>query len=180
MLIILSLLLTGAVNGMQISFDLCCGNVSVLTPDSFESLWKSVAKLENVERLNLEKNINITYLNASVFSNFENLQILELWKTKLSDIDKNAFQGLNSLTKLFLNENRLTQIKPGTFNGLENLRVLDLSFNNLWSIDSNLVANLSKLELISINDNPSLLKNSLVEVKGLCKSTRNPKCKLYY
>lgn len=179
-MVLMLVFFSSIVNGLPVSFDMCCGNITVVSLETFRALWKRPEKLEDIEKLNLEKNIHLEYLNASVFSGFKRLKILELWKTNLNSIDKDAFQGLNNLEKLFLNENLLTDIKPGTFSGLENLRVLDLSYNNLLSIDKNMVSNLTKLEIIYLNDNPSLLKNNLADVKILCKSTKNTKCKLYY
>ena len=87
-MVLMLVFFSSIVNGLPVSFDMCCGNITVVSLETFRALWKRPEKLEDIEKLNLEKNIHLEYLNASVFSGFKRLKILELWKTNLNSIQK--------------------------------------------------------------------------------------------
>jgi hypothetical protein len=77
-ILLILLFFTSIVNGSPVSFDMCCRNVTVVSLETFRAFWKRPEKLEDVEKLNLERNIHLEYLNASIFSGFKRLKILEL------------------------------------------------------------------------------------------------------
>ena len=51
---------------------------------------------------------------------------LTLSKMGIENIEHDAFDGMESLTELDLNDNRLASIQPGTFSGLKSLQIIKL------------------------------------------------------
>ena len=66
-----------------------------------------------------------------------NLHDLYVCGNPLTEINENAFIGLNSLQRLYLCFNLLVDIKENAFIGLENLQVLHLYKNQLSEIEEN-------------------------------------------
>ena len=72
---------------------------------------------------------------------------------KITSIEEGAFDGLNNLKGLFLNDNQITSIKKGVFDGLHNLKWLNLSSNQISSIEEGAFDGLNNLTELFLNDN---------------------------
>ncbi len=68
-------------------------------------------------------------LPVFVFSPFTSLNVLFLYRNKISSIDANAFVWLRALKWLSLASNRLPEFPTEIFTPLESLEYLDLRFN---------------------------------------------------
>jgi hypothetical protein len=105
--------------------------------------------------------INLTNTNALIKSvkglrvlNLENLQVLNLGKNQISEIEADDLKNLNSLQELILYDNELTALTIPS--GLTNLKVVNLNKNKLTSFDASLInvgeVYLSFNRISSIND----------------------------
>lgn len=110
----------------------------------------------------LHKN-KLTNLDKNVFKGLTSLTRLELDDNYLTKLDKNIFDGLNSLKELSLNDNKLTTLDKDIFNGLNKTLVqLYLANNKLANLDKNIFSGLNALLVIDI---PQHLQYS--QFKGL-------------
>ncbi|XP_019621926.1 PREDICTED: slit homolog 1 protein-like [Branchiostoma belcheri] len=103
--------------------------------------------------LNLGQNL-ITTLSQSDFSEYRNLETLELPQNRISVINSQPFYHLSSLTNLYLNNNRITALSPDMFTGLGNLERLELESNKIIDIQAKTFSstpNLVRLTLFSNN-----------------------------
>ena len=88
-------------------------------------------------------------LQAGVFAELSNLQVLSLGQNGLSDLPVGTFSGLANLETLTLDKNRLGQLVPGAFSGLSSLKRLFLWGNDL-KLRSGMFAGLSSVEEINL------------------------------
>ncbi|KAK6175303.1 hypothetical protein SNE40_013792 [Patella caerulea] len=133
--------------------------------------------VERVQKLNISDNM-IQVLPSNIFSRFKKIRVLDISYNyidtieesafesisdhiialnmgfnKLGTIPSYAFQSMNNLRFLDLNNNRLEFIPPDTFNQLINLETLDLSFNRLSFLSSTHFANLVNLTTLILHNN---------------------------
>nr|XP_055071520.1 toll-like receptor 8 [Misgurnus anguillicaudatus] len=155
------------------------------------SLDLSENKIKNLTARDLQDLVNLTHLNLNwmnknqkvavafeVFSNFTNLQILEmngiglnkipktlpknlreLWlvENQITLLNKMMFLHIKNLTRLYLSKNcyywnpclRNYRIENGSFSALTRLKHLTLSYNNLTHVPTGLPISLRTLELAS-------------------------------
>lgn len=106
----------------------------------------------NLRSLDLGSN-SLVVLEKEVFKDAGKLVHLDVSNNKLKKIEK-AFDGLTSLSRLDLRNNRLTSITHLTFRELTQLRYLRLDDNIISHIDSRAFANLAKLMYFVIKGNP--------------------------
>lgn len=83
--------------------------------------------------LNLSSN-RLTQLNESVFSPFDQLQVLDLSNNRLQTLSPNAFVGLHRLLALNLQRNNISHIPAEAFAELRELVTVDLSHNNFTAL----------------------------------------------
>ncbi|XP_012142576.2 uncharacterized protein LOC100875160 isoform X1 [Megachile rotundata] len=92
------------------------------------------------------RNMPMTRITADTFSRFgEDLWVLSCSECQIRDIDPNAFQRLNYLQQLSLDNNYLTTVKEAWFRGLDYLTYLDLNFNYIETIEEGVFRNLPSL-----------------------------------
>ena len=87
--------------------------------------------------LNLDLSYNsIIDLPAGIFSEIENLNILNLNNNNLKKLNVNIFgsNNLNELSYLNINNNDLIVIQSNFFRAIKNMRYADLSSNQLVNI----------------------------------------------
>ena len=88
--------------------------------------------LNNLDRLDLSNNNNLSSLPVGIFSGLNNLERLDLSNNNLSSLPEGIFSGLNNLVRLDLRDNNLSRLPEGIFSGLNNSPVnLYLNGNNL-------------------------------------------------
>ncbi len=78
---------------------------------------------------------------------------INLGNNALQDIHVGAFNGLSSLKRLYLHENKLEVFRNDTFLGLESVEYLQADYNVIKRIDSGAFRNLHKLRVLILNDN---------------------------
>jgi len=71
----------------------------------------------------------------------------------LRTIELGAFNGLTTLTRLFLQSNEVCEILPGTFENMINLEHVDLSDNSLEHLDIATFSGLVNLHFVSLEKN---------------------------
>lgn len=106
----------------------------------------------NLRSLDLGSN-SLVVLEKEVFKDAGKIVHLDVSNNKLKKLEK-AFDGLTSLSRLDLRNNRLTSITHLTFRELTQLRYLRLDDNVISHIDSRAFADLAKLMYFVIKGNP--------------------------
>ncbi|CAG2249755.1 unnamed protein product [Mytilus edulis] len=127
------------------------------------------------------------------FANLKKLISLDLSAANIFKIDDSAFEGLDALTRLFLNDNQLSQVpnnlppslqklylngnqisalKDNTFKKLSNLQLLYLGGNKIHQLEQNAFYGLTSLKKIHLVDNkihtlPGRLFESFVVLDSL-------------
>ncbi len=100
---------------------------------------------------------NAVYYNTSMFgSNHQH------WRWS----DYSAL-NVRSLTKLYLNSNRLTNLTDWMFLYMESLTELDLSANDIQTIAPNTFGTLQKLQMLHLDDNKSIHHTTFTGLKTL-------------
>lgn len=93
-------------------------------------------------------------ITADTFSRFgSNLWVLGCSYCSITDIDPDAFQHLNNLQQLSLDDNHLTTVKKSWFKGLDYLTYLDINYNNIESIETGVFENLPSLVDLRLSGN---------------------------
>lgn len=99
-------------------------------------------------------NMPIQRITADTFSRFgPDLWVLVCSHCNIMDIEPGAFQHLNNLQQLTLNNNRLTTVKESWFKGLDYLTFLDLNYNSIESIEDGVFKNLPSLVDMRLSGN---------------------------
>ena len=98
-------------------------------------------------------NRGIKSLRSGDFNGLSNLEDLDLYSNKLSNLPANIFAGLSNLQNLDLHSNNLSSLPANIFAGLSNLQNLDLYSNNLSSLPANVFAGLSNLQELYLQGN---------------------------
>ena len=111
------------------------GNICVeMSPIVFQNM-------SNLQYLNLRRNYLGTSIskdkNGITFRSQGKLDILDLSENRLTELPKRIFEGLNKVTKLYLEKNLLTEFKV-ILSHLRFLERLDLSNNQLTTIEESL------------------------------------------
>lgn len=99
------------------------------------------------------KNQQVRVLENEAFFNFPYLEHVALIGDGIEELEPGCFKNVSTLTKLYLDDNRIMEIKEGVFNGL-NLLYLSLKLNRITIIDTVAFDNMPRLyELdLSFND----------------------------
>ncbi|XP_034939493.1 slit homolog 1 protein-like [Chelonus insularis] len=95
----------------------------------------------------------LLHLPAASFARFSNLTELILRNCSLRDIDPRAFEGLNRLERLIIQDNRFSVVRNTWFKDCGNLYWLDLSKNNLVEIETGAFDDLKQLQYLNLEDN---------------------------
>ncbi|XP_041453709.1 toll-like receptor 13 [Lytechinus variegatus] len=117
------------------------------------------SKMKSLIKLDLSKT-NITLTSTCQFNETMNLEELHLNFTRLNstnlfDIERQSslFDGLVSLSKLYLRGNNLNNLEQGTFKSLSKLSLLDMSKARIVVIKSGLFHGLSSLTWLNLDSN---------------------------
>lgn len=93
-------------------------------------------------------------LNWSWFSNSSGLEILDLSHCNITHIDVGAAdKGPSSLTKLFLNHNRLSSLPRGLLSGMFNLTELHLQGNQITDLNQDFLQDQDQIQKLSLRQN---------------------------
>lgn len=103
------------------------------------------------------------------FSDFNELETLDLSENLITYIDEHAFMNLEKLKSLILTENRLTRLEIGHFMQLISLEKLILSNNNDLTIDPCLLSQLPNLKYLAIDETNIEMVNTLITPTEDCQ-----------
>lgn len=109
-------------------------------------------ELTELEILELHKS-NIIELEYDSLNNLRNLRVLLLGGNLFKTLPYCIFEKLRNLRALYLNDGKLTNLYNGIFNGLIQLECLDLSNNNLSSLHETTFNKLYKLKELNLSAN---------------------------
>ena len=93
------------------------------------------------------KDFPIVTIPSGSFKKFTSCVILNMMRTEISTIEKDAWLGLTKLQFLRVSFNKLTTISSDTFNHLDSLIDLDLFKNEIHTIEAGAFRNLDRLIL---------------------------------
>ncbi|CAC5400420.1 unnamed protein product [Mytilus coruscus] len=96
------------------------------------------------------KNNKMSSIPQKGFANLKKLISLDLSAANIFKIDDSAFEGLDALTRLFLNDNQLSQVPN---NLPPSLQKLYLNGNQISALKDNTFMKLSKLQLLYLGGN---------------------------
>jgi Leucine-rich repeat (LRR) protein len=95
----------------------------------------------------------ISSIEASSFSNWTKLEVINLGDNYLFRLDRDLFEKLIHLKELHLDRNMFLHLDPSIFRKQIHLRTLDLSFNKFMSLDPCLFKNLAWLDDLNVASN---------------------------
>lgn len=93
-----------------------------------------------------------------IFDKFENLEILDLQLSRLSEIDQTSLVGAHTLRKLNMRGNDVNRLESEVFSEAYNLESICLQDNLIDFVDEDAFNNLTKLERLYLG------KNNIVEL----------------
>lgn len=118
--------------------------------------------LSRLEILDLSRN-EITNLNVNLFESLSSLKELRLYRNKLKRIDGNTFKNLSSLQRLSLSNNEIEEIDTNAFECVSSLRVLRLNGNRLKQIERKYFETFKSIDLVVLYENDNLKALSFVK-----------------
>ncbi|XP_047686361.1 toll-like receptor 4 isoform X1 [Prionailurus viverrinus] len=92
-------------------------------------------------------------LGSHSFSNFPELQVLDLSRCEIQIIEDDAYQGLNHLSTLILTGNPIQRLFPGAFSGLSSLQTLVAVETNVASLEDFPIGHLKTLKELNVAHN---------------------------
>ena len=98
-------------------------------------------------------------INAEMFEGMDNLEILWLFRNKLTSVPLNTFIKLTKLKEIYLSDNQIEELPNGLFKNNVNLVEIYLYSNKLKFIGSTLFDGLTKLNLVNLNENVCINKD---------------------
>lgn len=104
------------------------------------------------------KNLDLSFnplksLSSHSFSNFSELQVLDLSRCEIETIEDDAYQGLHQLSILILTANPIWSLAPGSFFGLSSLQNLVAVEINLASLENLPIGHLITLKNLNVAHN---------------------------
>jgi len=96
---------------------------------------------------------NIQNITNGIFDGLSSLGRLDLYNNKLESLPGGVFDGLSSLQTLSLSNNKLESLPGGIFDGLSSLQGLGLSNNKLESLPGGVFDGLSSLGRLDLYNN---------------------------
>lgn len=120
-------------------------NISFITPGAFKGLTGLI-------ELKMAHNKYIRYLHTRTFISLKRLIRLDLADCNLFNIPDRIFVELPALQELFCFQNNLRRI-PGAIRGMENLTHVYLEKNRIEAVAYNSLLGLTQLENLNLQDN---------------------------
>ncbi|KAH8295685.1 hypothetical protein KR018_003207 [Drosophila ironensis] len=95
----------------------------------------------------------LLYMPFHLFETFPYLKTLDVSRTNIVELTRNAFSAASNLTFLNLAYNNLTSIQTSVFIGANSLMRLDLSYNDISSLSVNAFCGLQSISQIFLTGN---------------------------
>ncbi|ELK08218.1 Toll-like receptor 4 [Pteropus alecto] len=136
------------------SWDPC---VQVVPHITYQCMELNLYKIPNniptsVKKLDLSFN-PLRRLSSHIFSNFSELQVLDLSRCEIEMIEDDAYEGLNHLSTLILTGNPIQSLAMGAFSGLSSLQTLVAVEINLVSLEDFPIGHLKTLKELNVAHN---------------------------
>ncbi|XP_004615739.2 toll-like receptor 4 [Sorex araneus] len=131
--------------------------VQVVPNITYQCMEKNLYKIpDNIPKST--KNLDLSFnplkrLSSHSFSNFPELQVLDLSRCEIHVIEDDAYQGLNHLSALILTGNPIQSLAPGAFSGLSNLKKLVAVEINLASLEDFPISHIRSLKDLNVAHN---------------------------
>ncbi|XP_035785231.1 LOW QUALITY PROTEIN: peroxidasin-like [Anopheles albimanus] len=116
-------------------------------------------QLDNVPEMPADTSIidlrynHIREVHSGAFDGLQHLHTIFLNENQLTKISSGAFRNLPSLKYLYLNRNRISTIAPDAFVALNRLHSMYLHFNNLSTMEPQTFTNMPSLERLYLHGN---------------------------
>ena len=107
---------------------------------------------DDATEVHLEWN-SITTLQSRDFSNLHDCSVMLLYVNSISQIQPEAFVGLDQLLELDLSDNSISRLESRTFLGLSRIEELLLYFNNIQDVKEDMWEGLDSLKYLGISNN---------------------------
>ncbi|XP_053169036.1 nyctalopin isoform X2 [Hemicordylus capensis] len=127
------------------SLSLSHNNISFITPGAFKGL-------ASLTELKMAHNEYIRYLHTRTFISLKRLIRLDLADCNLFNIPDRIFIELPALQELFCFQNNFRRI-PGAIRGMENLTRVYLEKNRIEAVAYNSLLGLTRLKYLNLQDN---------------------------
>nr|XP_023656521.1 nyctalopin [Paramormyrops kingsleyae]XP_023656522.1 nyctalopin [Paramormyrops kingsleyae] len=127
------------------SLSLDHNNISFITPGAFKGL-------PNLLQLRMTHNEHIRYLHTRTFIALKKLRRLDLADCNLFSMPDRIFVELTALQELLCYQNNFRRI-PGAIRGMENLTHVYLERNKIEAIAYNSLLGLGKLQYLNLQEN---------------------------
>lgn len=114
-----------------------------------KTIFSQFTELQSVEI----KGIGLETLTQSDFTNANHLTNLNLKSNQLNTIESATFVFANQLDALVLSDNRINEIQDDAFKGLTKLRTLKLDHNQISVLKQNILSGLESLEYLFLYKN---------------------------
>lgn len=110
-------------------------NLAVVSLDNNKIANIATAQFSSMIKLNLRGNLIKEIGNDTFSSNNSKIMEILLFRNQITTIGSAAFKGLTKLVTLQFNDNKMTQLKREFFESLSTITVLDLSRNGVKTIE---------------------------------------------
>lgn len=154
--------LDGTIIGKTV-LDVSCKNgplikicfMKILNPNNEEInfITKTQLDRDKILLIMLIKGSVFNKVPSEIFTAYKNVEILNLERAEIAQIDENTFRDAHNLKHLSLKHNEIRVLESSTFNGVENLESLDLTFNQIENLPTGIFRNLTKLKELTLTDN---------------------------
>ncbi|KAG8189464.1 hypothetical protein JTE90_018117 [Oedothorax gibbosus] len=125
--------------------DVSHNKISVVSKEDFTNF-------QNLRSLKLAHN-QLNNIDAMVFSELANLQIVDLSNNELSLLPTVLYQNSPDIRALYLHNNSIFSLPPGIFSGLQQLGILNLSLNQISSLSLETFVDLIRLVILDLRGN---------------------------
>ncbi|XP_004595038.2 toll-like receptor 4 [Ochotona princeps] len=131
--------------------------VEVVPNITYQCMEKNLYKIPDnipcsVKNLDLSFN-PLKHLGSHSFSNFSQLQVLDLSRCEIHTIEDDAYKGLKNLSTLILTGNPIQNLAPGAFSGLSSLQKLVAVETNIASLADFPIGHLKTLKELNVAHN---------------------------
>ncbi|KAG8518831.1 Toll-like receptor 4 [Galemys pyrenaicus] len=136
------------------SWDPCVQVVPNVTYQCMELNLYKIPDNMPISTKELDMSFNpLKHLGRHSFSNYLELQVLDLSRCEINIIEDDAFHGLNQLSSLILTGNPIQSLALGAFSGLSNLQRLVALEISLASLEDFPIGDLKTLEELNVAHN---------------------------
>lgn len=131
----------------------------------FDNLPKGVfEKFTNMEKIMIISSNGFTNLTTSYFD--KKIKLVLMKNTDLEVVGEKSFEGLDSLTILSLNYNKVRKVHKHAFRDLVNMEKIEMVFNQIDTLDDELFVNNVNLKLVLLYNNQLKVISSTLFAKN--------------